>query len=332
MRNRPVDNTIQGTRKTLKNILLLITATGIAVAGYSGVQAIQSKPDGLYDPVVADETTTISPTSTPLIQAVRRQQIKLDKEKLQQEIQEIITKETPVGKEWVFGVVVTDLETGDQININESESFDAASVGKIPILLTLYDQIENGKVKLTDTITITDKEIQDYGTGSIRYKKTPITYSIEDLAELMIKQSDNTAASVLATKVGRANTQGYVANLNMINTDLAENTTTAYDTNLMLVHLFKMKAENPRLAGSLLNIMTDSDFEQRLPGLLEDNVIVAHKIGTGTAQIHDAGIILLEDRPIAISVFSKKINDEKKAENIIAQIAKKTVDTFQALQ
>lgn len=330
---RSSQNTVHTTQQTLSKVLALITVTGLIIGGYFTVQSFQtnqSKPKetGLFNPLISSEQLTPTSTAAPLKTTSK----KLDKEKLKNTINEIIKAETPVGKEWIVGVSITDLETKEQLHINESESFDAASVGKVPILLALYDQIEKGQFKESDTITITDKEIQDYGTGSLRYKKTPMTLTVKELAELMMKQSDNTAAYVLATKAGRDNIKQYVSDIGMINSDTTENTTTPYDTNLMFIHLYDMKNKNARLSGALMNMMTDSIFEQRLPSLLPKETIVAHKIGTGVAQIHDAGIVVLDNRPFAISVFTKKVNDEKKAEEIIAKIAKASYDEFVALQ
>lgn len=316
---------------TLRNILLLIAATGIVIAGYTVTHTNKTEAAGdLINPFISSENTQDVNTNTRIKASTNIKRIDMSLLKL--EIEEIIKAQTPEGKNWIFGVVVTDLATNDQININETEQFDAASVGKIPILLTLYDQIKQGIIKETDTITIQDADIQDYGTGTLRYKKMPMTLTIRELADLMIKQSDNTAAYVLADKVGRSQIKNFVASLNMSNTDTAENTTTPQDTNAMLVYTYNLKNTDPRTAGTLMNIMTKSAFEQRLPGQLPPDTIIAHKIGTGTAQIHDVGIVLLEDRPYTISVFSKQINDEKQAENIIALISKKTFDTISAVK
>ena len=46
-------------------------------------------------------------------------------------------------------------------------------------------------------------EIQDYGTGSIRYDAPGTSYTIQDLLTRLIKQSDNTAAVVLTDLLGQ---------------------------------------------------------------------------------------------------------------------------------
>jgi beta-lactamase class A len=117
----------------------------------------------------------------------------------------------------------------------------------------------------------------------------------------------------------------------MNNTDIEKNTTTPQDCDKLLRYLYQLKYSDPSNAGKITKIMTNSDFENRLPAQLPKDIIIAHKIGTGIAQVHDVGLIVLEKRPYTISVFSKNITDETKAEENIAKISKVTYDFFQNL-
>ncbi|MDQ3098401.1 MAG: class A beta-lactamase-related serine hydrolase [bacterium] len=301
-------------------ILIIIIPAGIWFA--------QEQPGEILNPHV--ETASAS-SQTPL-PTIKAKPQPFNSTALSQQIEKIITEQTPAGKEWVFGIAIEDPLTGQKYGKNQSEAFDAASTAKLPILTLLYEQIVQKKISEDEKITINAADIKDYGTGTIRYKKTPVTYTVRELAELMIKQSDNTAASVLAEKVGRTNLADYVKKIGMNNTDIPENTTTPHDLNIMLAHIYTMKETDPATAGTMIKIMTDSAFETRLPALLPEDAIIAHKIGTGTAQIHDVGIGLLEKRPYLISVFTKKINDEKQAEKIIAMLSRAVYDEFKSLE
>ncbi len=273
------------------------------------------------------ETTTSTPHAVVALKTARE----LDDSQLNEKIEKILSDRVPEGKDWTFGIAITDITTGKVYGKNEHEVFDAASTGKIIILATLYNQISEKKLNEDDKVTITDSDVQDYGTGIIRYKKMPVTYTLRELAELMIKQSDNTAASVIATKVGRKNISDYATKVGMTETDIEENTTTPYDINLILRNIYNIKQTDPQTAGTLIKIMLDSDFETRLPAQLPKDTLVAHKIGTGIAQIHDAGIVLLDKRPYILSIFSKHVNDETLAEEIIALLSKTVYDEFSSL-
>ena len=84
--------------------------------------------------------------------------------------------------------------------INDSLIFTAASINKLPIVVTLYDAVQRENLKLEDTATIQADDIQAYGTGSLQYEGSGGIYTLKTLARLMINESDNTAAHVLDRK------------------------------------------------------------------------------------------------------------------------------------
>ncbi len=317
-----MNNSNQERGKVWIILVLLITIIPAAIWYFEEQQTSKE----LFNPHI--ETII----QTPILKAAAVEQKQFDANKLNQKIEKILSDKIPVGQNWNFGIALTDPITKQKYGKNEKEVYDAASTGKIAILATLYDQIVQKKIGESDKITIKSADVQDYGTGSIRYKQMPATYTVRELAELMIKQSDNTAAHVMANKVGRDTIASYVKNIGMENTDAKENTTTPYDINVILEHIYDLKDSNPTTAGFIMKIMTDSDFETRLPALLPQETIVAHKIGTGIAQLHDAGIVLLNKRPYIISIFSKRISNEKQAEQIIAEISKAVYEEYSQLE
>jgi beta-lactamase class A len=54
----------------------------------------------------------------------------------------------------VMGVAIEDLTTGDHFLLREDEVFAQASSIKITVLANLYQQAEQGKLKLTDLYTV----------------------------------------------------------------------------------------------------------------------------------------------------------------------------------
>ena len=54
----------------------------------------------------------------------------------------------------VFAVAFKDLSTGDNILINEQETFHAASTMKTPVMIEVYKQAAAGKFSLDDSVTI----------------------------------------------------------------------------------------------------------------------------------------------------------------------------------
>lgn len=246
---------------------------------------------------------------------------KMDSEGLRSDIEKLITAEKETQQNLVVGVVIEDYTTDDTLEINADQTFDAASIGKLPILMLLYDQIAQGNVKESDIITINEGNVERYGTGSIQYQTLPKDYTIEELARLMIKVSDNTASSVLATKIGRNNLAAYVKAKGMLGTNTAENDTIPYDTMILLRELHSRSQKGDEYAVKMLSFMTDTIFEDRIPKLLPKEVKVAHKIGTQTGQFHDAGIVYISSRPFGIAVYIKNATNEVASKELIAQIS-----------
>lgn len=100
-----------------------------------------------------------------------------------------------------WGIYTKCLETGEEIAINADEEMDTMSVIKIPLMLEAFRQIEAGKYKLSDRITLRGEDKRP-GTGVIRSMDEGVQLTIKDLLTLMIIVSDNTATDLLYRQVG----------------------------------------------------------------------------------------------------------------------------------
>lgn len=234
-------------------------------------------------------------------------------------------------KGWVnYSVVVADFNTSLRMEINDTMIYTAASVNKLPILTALYHAAEAGDIDLDDTITLQANDILNYGTGTMQYDPPGTTYAIKTVAQLMIKHSDNTAASILTHNiVGEQTIQSYVNSLGLTQTDITNNKTSNRDIALLLRKLYEGELANQANTQEMLGFMKDTDFEDRLPALLPDGVTVYHKIGTETRVIHDVGIITDGTRTYYLGVFLGDVTDEAAAVSTIANISKIVWDFMQ---
>lgn len=100
------------------------------------------------------------------------------------------------------GIYVRNLKTGRYAAIRADEVFPTASMIKVPIMLTLFQQIEDGRLGWLDTLTYRDSLLyagEDDLLGKLR-DSTPIP--LAQVAMLMITTSDNTASLWLQKLVG----------------------------------------------------------------------------------------------------------------------------------
>ena len=109
------------------------------------------------------------------------------------------------GIEGTVGVAAKHLESGQELFINGTTPFPLASVFKVPVLVEVMAQIEEGRFSLEDEISVQIPD-QHLGSGMLSDLDVPgIKLSIRNLINLMMLISDNSAADLLVTKVGPEN-------------------------------------------------------------------------------------------------------------------------------
>lgn len=236
---------------------------------------------------------------------------------------EKITKD----KTGFYSVYFKDFDVNDKFGIDENQIQTATSVNKIPIIASLYYLANETSLNLDEKVTISENDVQDYGTGSIRYQKMPQVYSLRNLAKLALKESDNTAAHVISIRLGTDVIQKLLNTWNMNQTDMVNNKTTVADMATLFELIYKNEITNEANTKELMEIMTNTGFEERLPKGLPKNVKVYHKTGDGEGSIHDVGIIDTGEKVYFLGVMTSDIGDrEAETKDTISQISKTVFD------
>lgn len=101
----------------------------------------------------------------------------------------------------VIGIGVKTTWNGQTIFINPDRAFPTASVFKVPVLVELLSQAEEGRLRLDERVTVTDA-LKSPGSGVLKEMVSQPALSLADLAMLMIIISDNTATDILVERVG----------------------------------------------------------------------------------------------------------------------------------
>lgn len=252
--------------------------------------------------------------------------INLSRETKEADLKKEIAKITK-DKKGSYSYYFKDLKNDRSFGVSENQIQTGASVNKLPIIATLYYLDSKGKLNLDDRVTIQKEDVQDYGTGDIRYQKMPATYSLKNLAKLALKNSDNTAAHVISITIGEDNVQKLADSWGMKQTDMVNNKTTVYDMSLLLERIYTGKITDAAKTKELLGFMTDTDFEDRLTKGLPSDVNIYHKTGDGEGFVHDVGIIETEKGAYYLGIMTSDIGqDEQETKNTIAEISKKVFE------
>lgn len=291
--------------RTLIIIILIAAAMGIYVFSQKTRETISPIAEGAYTKVLGVFS------------------VKKDPEVLKKKVTDAI------GDKWRnYSVYVSDLNSGFEMGINEHEVFTGASVNKLFILAALYDQAQHGIINFDQIITLQPEDIQDYGTGSIRYDPPGSTYSVKTLIRLMMQKSDNTAAYLLGHYVvGMDEIQEKINSWGMTQTDMVNNKTSNTDVARLMEKIYRGNVTNPSLTAEMLGFLKDSDYEDRLPGKLPKDVTVYHKVGSGeTGEVHDVGIVVHGGTKYYIGILTTNVPDPDAAARLEADISKTVYD------
>lgn len=230
------------------------------------------------------------------------------------------------GERGSWSIYYKDLTTGQEFGIDENRVTTAASLNKMPIVAYLYSLAGKGKIDLEDKISIQKEDMQDYGTGSIRYAEPGTSYSLKTLTKLMLEQSDNTAAHVVNIRLGVDKIQEYVNSLGLVATNMVNNKTTARELGKIWGDIYARKITTEALTREIMDFSQDTDFEDRIARDLPKSARVHHKAADGVGFVHDGGIVIDGQRKFVLVIMASDIQSSEKAKDTIGKMAKFVYD------
>jgi beta-lactamase class A len=103
----------------------------------------------------------------------------------------------------VVGVAAWRLDgTGPRILVNADQQFPMASTFKVPIACTVLSQVDQGRLKLDQLIPVDPNMMVESEGLADTFRHPGVSVSVENLLELMLTVSDNTATDTLEKLVG----------------------------------------------------------------------------------------------------------------------------------
>ncbi|MHB8155279.1 MAG: serine hydrolase [Candidatus Omnitrophota bacterium] len=232
-------------------------------------------------------------------------------------------------------LVVTNLDNNWEIAFNKDMLIPSASLVKIPIMLSCFYAAQDGKISLKDTIAL---KSSDKVSGSKVLGKDPAgsVFTVEELFNPMITQSDNVAANILIDFLGFDTLNSYFKKMGLKNTNIArkmmdfkerregvENYTTAQDMAYLLEKLYYQKFLNKDVSEKCLKLLGQQRINDRIPRKLPKNgAFIAHKTGLERHICHDVGIVFTNKGNFLICVLVKHENKfAKPAKKLISNMA-----------
>jgi beta-lactamase class A len=244
-----------------------------------------------------------------------------------------------------FAVAFKDLQTGEQVLINEHTLFHAASTMKTPVMIEVFKQASLRKFTLNDsvvvktefnsivdsTFTLSPADDSEHELYLLAGRKT----TVSDLVNRMITKSSNLATNILIDLVKASNVtqtmrdlganeilvlrgvedgKAYRAGLN--------NKTSAYDLMIIFEKMARGETVSDEASAEMIRVLSDQEFNTIIPAKLPREVTVAHKTGWITGLNHDSGIVFLPDgRKYVLVILSHKLEDEPAALSAMADVS-----------
>ncbi len=224
-------------------------------------------------------------------------------------------------------IYVWDYSDGNYVDINADEIFSAASIIKLPVLVALFRNIENGQTSIYDEMILTDL-FRAEGSGGLQYKAENSKYSIDTLARIMITNSDNSATNMLMTKIGgmpAVNRQikdwglahTYVSN--WLPDMEGSNYITARDMGRLLYNVDNPEFLNSSSREKIFSYMSKVKNDRLIPAGLGAGADFLHKTGDIGKMLGDAGIVYAPNgkKYIVVILANRPYNSAKGKEFIV---------------
>ncbi len=310
----------------MKQTLLIVLGLSIIanIIGFTYISLNAHPPDG-YQSGSADQYPLLSPR----IFAEKQNDILVNFVKLRADIAAYISAtnlNTDSKKSPSFGMYFEYLPSGISIGVGEKNSYIAASLLKVPIIMGVYKYIASGHIHEDDVLTIKD-EFLDPSYGDLWKKGAGSTISVADAIKLTLIKSDNTAKSVLYGNTPPETLTDVYQYLD-IPFELNGNVPVVSPKNYssILRSLYLSSYLTPEYSNKLLTLLTQSDFNDKLSAGIPDAVKVAHKIGVQDVNnpngsiYTDCGIVYVPKRPYILCLMMR--DTETNAQTHMKSISK----------
>ena len=222
------------------------------------------------------------------------------------------------------------------IAINTCTPRKSASLAKLFILAEAYQQVEANKISL-DKLVYINPETMVEGSGIIAYLTNAHVFSLQNLLELMIIVSDNTASNILLDALGMKHVNHFATKIGCNQTSFQrifmdqqsmlkgnENVTTAKDI-ICLLKLFSREndyfSDNSRK--QILKILGNQQFNSKLSAFQNDpRIRIYHKTGELHGVEHDAAIMEINGTVIEVAVLTADWENNGIAGSYITEIGR----------
>lgn len=281
-------------------VVLLAILLFFGLAAYTTYHKFVSKPKE----VAGATATKLQPSATPT--------------PIESPLGDVV-KGALLGTKGSYGIVILNLKTGESYFQHETNSYEAASLYKLWVMATVFEQIKNGQLREGDVLSQDidvlrkkfkiDAPLEEITDEETKNEENKISFSVRDALMQMITISDNNAALLLTEKAGLANIAKFLEKQGFFNSRLGvgnkQPITTPIEIALFLKRLYEGKIVDSISSKKMLDLLRWQKLNTKIPKYLPENLFIAHKTGELDEFNHDAGIVFAPNGNYIIVVMSK---------------------------
>lgn len=202
-----------------------------------------------------------------------------------------------------FSFLYYDLFSGFTVEYNADKPIFTASTIKAPAMIYIYEMASQGKIDLNEELVYTSSFYRG-GSGVLKNKPVNTSYTVEELLQYTIYESDNIAYSMLMNRYGRENIRDYWQEFGseyLFTNNTIWGYMSANDALIYMKELYKFSKDNQEYGDRLLEhfkkarwkLITDKDGKYN----------TANKGGWSGTAIHDIAIVF-DENPYVLVIMS----------------------------
>ncbi len=315
--------------RSTTGIALLSIAFAAGGIFFYGVDHVFVSHDDISDMHVLRDTSGDYTFISPLIACEFSEDTSFDSlEPLQQRVENDISSAYRTEDASIVSVYYRDLSAGSWMGVNENRGYDPASLLKVPLMMAYFREARGKPEVLTEMLTYTG---QDFNVGENIAPPAVITigkeYSVNELLEAMIRNSDNNAFLALYKHIDKET-------LATVYTDLGLTVSEGNQVSIISpkqYSLFFRLLYNSSYLGRAnseraLKLLSEVAYTDGIAKGAPAGTLVAHKFGErgsvdGNQELHDCGIVYAAGHPYMLCVMTRG-SDIQKLQGVIQEISK----------
>jgi beta-lactamase class A len=226
-----------------------------------------------------------------------------------------------------IAIYFRDLNNGLSIGINEKEKFELASLNKIPIMIAAFKKEEESPGFLNSSIVYNGSPEQRFLAlhPEIDMPRTTLevnkNYTVNQLIEYMIKNSDNESTLQLINTIGLDYLRYVKDALGMLHYKQSEQSSSiislkSYSTYFRI--LYNSSFLNQKFSNKALALLSQADFRDGMMAGIPSDIMICHKYGERDSimpnnnlmikQLNEVGIVYFPGKPYLLGIMIRGDN------------------------